>query len=455
MDLLSASLWASPPLSPLEREPLSSDVQVDIAIVGAGYSGLWVAHYLLDHDPNIRIAIVDRARVGFGASGRNGGWCIGELAAGHDALARAGTAVSAIRQMRAMFDAVDEVGRVTRDHHISCDFHKGGTIRLGRNAAQVAAQRTERDQLHALGFDDTDVRLVSAADAATQLAATRVAGGLFFSHTAALHPAKLVHGLADMVVRRGAQIYERTAAISIQPGRVDTEHGTIRAEVVIRATEGYTRDLPGHRRTLAPIYSLMIATEQLPASTWSEIGLADRQTFCDDRHLVIYGQRTADDRIAFGGRGAPYGFGSRIDPSIEVRSSAHAALANTLHDLLPQTAGTKITHRWGGVLGVPRDWFPSVEFDRTSGLGALGGYVGEGVAAANLAGRTLADLIVGAATERTTYPWVGHRSPRWEPEPLRWLAINGALRAMAFADWSERRGRGPSTVARAVYRLLG
>ncbi|MCH8972141.1 MAG: FAD-dependent oxidoreductase, partial [Acidobacteria bacterium] len=187
---------------------------------------------------------------------------------------------------------------------------------------------------------------------------------------------------------------------------------------------------------------------------WTEIGLAERQTFADDRHLVIYGQRTADGRIAFGGRGAPYLFGSRIDPATEQRSRIHDRLVETLVELLPALEGVAITHRWGGVLGVPRDWFPSVGFDRDTGSAWGGGYVGEGVAASNLAGRTLADLITGTESPRVDLPWVGHRSRNWEPEPLRWLSINGALQVMEWADRSESRTGRDSMLARWMWKLM-
>jgi glycine/D-amino acid oxidase-like deaminating enzyme len=356
--------------------------------------------------------------------------------------------------MRAMFETVDEVGRVCVAEGIDCGFAKGGTVRVARNDAQLARQRKEVEHHHAAGLSDDDLRVLDRTEAHRRLAATDIVGGLFFAHTAALHPAKLVHGLAHAVERRGVTIAERTTATRIAPGVVDTDHGRLRAPTIVRATEGYTASLDGEARTLAPLYSLMIATEPLPDDVWGQIGLHQRETFADDRHLVIYGQRTVDGRIAFGGRGAPYGYGSRIDPAIETSSRRHDLIEATLRALLPALAQARITHRWGGVLGVPRDWFPSIAFDRSTGLAHAGGYVGEGVAAANLAGRTLADLIVGVDTERTDLPWVGHRSRRWEPEPLRWLGINGALRVMSSADRMESRTGRPARRADLLWRVL-
>ncbi|MDH3426282.1 MAG: FAD-binding oxidoreductase, partial [Acidimicrobiia bacterium] len=313
----SRSFWLDDMPGPLDpRPPLAGDSQVDIAIVGGGYTGLWTAYYLLRLDPTLRVLVIEKEIVGFGASGRNGGWCVGELAAGPDRHQEVAGNDAARRFLHQLFDSVDEVGRVAEGEAIDCHFAKGGTIRLARNAAQLARQRQEVDHHQGeFGLTDDDVRLLDGDEARGHLNASGVIGGLFFAHAAALHPTRLVRGLGDAVERLGATIAEQTAATAIEPGRVVTDRGTVRADVVVRALEGYTASLDSHRRTLTPLYSLMVATEPLPDDAWAEIGLAERQTFADDRHMVIYGQRTADGRIAFGGRGAPYGFGSRIDPA--------------------------------------------------------------------------------------------------------------------------------------------
>jgi glycine/D-amino acid oxidase-like deaminating enzyme len=282
-----------------------------------------------------------------------------------------------------------------------------------------------------------------------------VLGATYTPHCAALHPARLARGLAAAVERLGVTLVEQTRATSLAPGRVRTDRGDVRAEVVVRATEGYTCGLAGMKRILAPVYSLMIATEPLPEATWQQIGLARRETFADHRHLVIYGQRTADGRLAFGGRGAPYHFGSAVRPSQDQDPKVHAMLAATLVELFPALRDVEITHRWGGPLGIPRDWFSSVGFDRSSGLAWAGGYVGDGVSTTNLAGRTLADLITGADSGNTRLAWVGHRSPRWEPEPLRYLGVNAGLAVMTSADATERRTGRPARRAAWFSRVTG
>lgn len=467
-DYRSLSLWLDRLPDAIEPRPsLGGDIDVDVAIVGGGFSGLWTAYYLSDRQPELKIAILEREICGFGASGRNGGWCEGELAAGVEKYAKLGSMESAMRLTRAMHASVDEVGRVAEAEGIDCGFAKGGVVYLARNAAQEKRLIESVEHDHSLGFSEDDLRLLSAPEATALVNATKVRRGAFFAHNAAIDPAPLVRGLADAVERRGVEIYELTAASAIEPGAVTTPHGVVRASVVVRATEGYTSELPGEKRSMVPLYSLMVATEPLSSSQLDSIGLVDRPTFADGRYAVIYGQRTADDRIAFGGRGVPYLFGSRIDPATERHEPTHRLIVETLTELFPVLADVAITHRWGGVLGAPRHWTPSVDFDPSSGLAHLGGYVGEGVCASNLAGRTLAELIAASTgpgsgsgvdssvnTDLTTLPWVDVGVRKWEPEPLRWLGVWGTRRVMLRADGVEYSTEKQSRAGRLASRLL-
>jgi glycine/D-amino acid oxidase-like deaminating enzyme len=315
--------------------------------------------------------------------------------------------------------------------------------------------REEVEQARSLGVGDDDLRLLSAGEAGELVRATRVLGAVYTPHCASVHPARLASGLAASLERRGVTIFEKTAALEIRPGRVVTAQGLVRAQAVVRATEGYSAQFRGAHRDVIPFYSLMIATEPLDPTVLDEIGLRNGETFADMRHLVIYGQRTFEGRIAFGGRGAPYHYASRIRPGYDNDSRIHSQVHKTLVDLFPALSGTRVTHRWGGPLGIARDWHPSVGFDRATGLGWAGGYVGDGVAVANLAGRTLAALITGTDDDCTRLCWVGHRSRRWESEPLRWVGVNCALRAMASADRAEERSGRASRLASALSPLIG
>jgi len=450
------SLWhETVPTDWTPRDPLQGDVDVDVAIVGGGFTGLWTAYYLAEADPTLRIAVLEAETAGYGASGRNGGWCSALFPTSLPALAAVSDRSRALDQHQAMRATLDEVARVVDVEGIDAHLARGGTITVARNPAQLRRARGEVDAARSWGRGADELQLLDGKEAAGVLAATRVRGATYTPDCAAVHPGRLVRGLADAVVRRGVVLHEGTRVTGIGPGRAHTRHGTVRAEVVVRATEGYTPGLPGHARSLAPVYSLVIATEPLSADTWERIGLARRETFTDHRHLIIYGQRTADDRIVFGGRGAPYHLGSRVRPEFDHDERVFKRLYATLLDLLPVLAGTRVTHAWGGPLGIPRDWCPSVGIDRSRGLAWAGGYVGDGVSTTNLAGRTLRDLVLGRESELTTLPWVDHRSRRWEPEPLRWLGINAGLRAMTLADAEERLTRRPSLLARAVAPLVG
>lgn len=454
-DYRGLSLWLDDVGDLTPRPPLPGDIDAEVAIVGAGYTGLWTAYYLLKADPTLRIAVIEREIAGFGASGRNGGWCSALFAASHKKIARRYGRDAAHALQKEMFATVDEVGRAAAAEGIDCDFHKGGTLTLVTAPTQLDRVRKEIDEERGWGFTERDRRWLDADETAARIRVAGCLGAAFTPHCARVHPAKLVRGLAAVVENLGATIYEDSAVTAIAPRLVTTATGRVKAPLVVRATEGYTAQLPGHRRHLVPLYSLMIATEPLGREVWNEIGWDDYETLQDGRHLLIYAQRTADDRIAIGGRGAPYHLGSDIADRHERVDAVHDALERTLHELFPATRGARITHRWGGPLGVPRDWFSSVGLDRSTGLAWAGGYVGDGVATSNLAGRTLRDLILGHDTDLTHLPWVGHRSPRWEPEPVRWLGINAMLKVVGSADRKEARTGRPNGRGAFAKRLIG
>jgi glycine/D-amino acid oxidase-like deaminating enzyme len=436
-------------------EVLPGDLAVDVAIAGAGLTGLWTAYYLAIMQPDLRIAVCEAEIAGFGASGRNGGWCSALFPASLGKLTRMAGRDAAIAMYRAMQATVDEVGRVAVAENIDCHWAKGGTVQLARSAVQLERARAEVAEMRGYGFGEEDLALLTETEARGRIGASRVLGGTYTPHCAAIHPARLVRGLAQVVRGRGVKLFERTPVTEIAPGRLVTTRGTVTADYVIRATEGYTPALPGLHRAVIPVYSLMIATEPLPGPVWEALGLDGRPTFSDGRHLLIYGQRTADGRFAFGGRGAPYHLGSAVRPSFDRVPAVFTALRRTLGELFPALGDVAVTHAWGGPLGIARDWCASAGLDRATGLGWAGGYVGDGVATTNLAGRTLADLVLGTGSDLTRLPWVNHRSRPWEAEPLRWLGINAGLRTMSWADGAEGRSGRPSRAAGLMGRFLG
>ncbi len=452
----SLSLWHDSWDGPYRTHPrLPGDLDVDVAIVGAGFTGLWTAYYLSQADPSLRIALLEREVVGFGASGRNGGWASAIFPASLDKVAAHSSADAAVRLQHAMNDTVDEVIRVAAAEGIDADIAKGGFVGLARNHAQLARAEAEVQHWMSYGFGPEQIQLLTADEARTRVRATSVLGGTFTPHCAAIHPYRLVRGLAEVVAARGVRIYERTPAMQLGVRRVETPFGRVRADVVVRATEGYTPDLPGFRRDVVPMYSLMVATEPLSDEAWEDIGVRNRETFSDERHLRIYGQRTADGRIAFGGRGAPYHFASAVRPEFDRNRRVHAMLPQILQDLFPALREVEFTHSWGGALGIPRDWYPSVGYSPATGFAFAGGYVGDGVTTTNLAGRTLRDLILGQRSDLLDLPWLHRRSPKWEPEPLRWLGVNAATALFAAADRTEAVTGKPSKVAATFWKAIG
>jgi glycine/D-amino acid oxidase-like deaminating enzyme len=226
---------------------------------------------------------------------------------------------------------------------------------------------------------------------------------------------------------------------------------------VVRALEGFTASLPGHRRAWLPMASSMVATEPLPDAAWAEIGWKGAELVGDEAHGFAYAQRTRDGRIALGGRAVPYRYGSRWDRRGETLGDTVDRLRTVLGRLFPAARQVGIDHAWSGVLGVPRDWTGTVGLDEGTGLAWAGGYVGHGVTSANLAGRTLADLVLRRDTDLVTLPWVGRHVRRWEPEPVRWLAVRGLYQAYHAADQRERASGKPRTslVARVADRVTG
>lgn len=450
--------WEEVPSGPA-RPSLAEDASADVAIVGAGFTGLWSAYYLKRLEPTLDVVVLERQHVGYGASGRNGGWCHPEHPLGLATLAFRHGREAALRFQLAALDAVDEVGRVCEAEGIDCRYELGGRFIAARTPLQTQRARADVEEQHALGLSEDDVRYLDGAEARDLTGMTNVLGGSFMPRAAALQPALLVHGLARACERLGVRLFEATEATAIGPGAVRFRSqggaGVVRARTVLRATEGYTRDLPGQRRTLIPLYSLMIATEPLPNELASHVGFEKRQVFADYGHMVIYGQRTADGRMALGGRGAPYHFGSAIRPEFDQDDVVHAHLARLLVELFPKLAEVRITHKWGGPLGVPRDWRPSVSYDSAAGAGYAGGYVGDGVALSNLAGRTLAELVLERTSERTDLPWVQHPWPAWEPEPMRYVGVNAGLWLTRSADREEARTGRPSARAKIGNRIRG
>src|ERR1700751_1561023 len=452
------SYWWQARGIPARRASLPGSTEADVCIVGAGYTGLSPAYYLSRAAPALRIVVLEASFAGYGASGRNGGWVTAELPGSRARYARHPRGTDGVRDLEQhLRDTVDEVARVCAAEGIDAGLVKGGTLSVATSAAQEARLRHRLEQERAWGDDAGIVRYLEKTELDDHLRLTGALGALYSPHCARVQPADLVGGLAETVTRGGVRLYEATPVASISAGRARTQGGDVRAPYIVRCTEGFTADMPGQHRTLLPMNSSMIITGPLGDEAWRAIVWDRFETLGDEAHAYIYAERTADGRIALGGRGVPSRFGSGIDHDGAIAPSTIAQLGRILRRMFPAAAGAGLEHAWCGVLGVPRDWGATVTLDPQTALGWAGGYTGHGVAASNLAGRTLASLIRGVPSPLTTLPWVGHRSPRWEPEPARWAGVHGLYALYRAADRLESASRsgGTSVLARAADRISG
>ncbi|WP_181387265.1 FAD-binding oxidoreductase [Streptomyces sp. Act143] len=453
------SFWFADDGLPAVREPLTGDATADVVIVGGGYTGLWTAYYLKKAAPFLRVTVLEQKFCGYGASGRNGGWLYNGIA-GRDRYAKLHGHEAAVRLQRAMNDTVDEVVRVAAEEGVEADIHRGGVLEVARTPAQLA--RLKDFHAHELSYGEKDRELYDARETAERIRVADAVGSTWTPHGARLHPVKLVKGLAAAVEALGVVVHEATPVTEIRPKHAVTPYGTVRAPYVLRCTEGFTANLKGQRRTWLPMNSSMVVTEPLTDEQWASVGWDGREALGDMAHAYMYAQRTADGRIALGGRGVPYRFGSRTDNDGRTQEATVEALREILVGFFPALAGVAVEHAWSGVLGVPRDWCATVTLDRSTGLGWAGGYVGSGVATTNLAARTLRDLVQldsgqGGRTELTDLPWVGHKVRRWEPEPFRWLGVQGMYATYRAADRRETASHraGSSRLARAADWVAG
>jgi glycine/D-amino acid oxidase-like deaminating enzyme len=414
-----------------ERASLKKTEEVDVAIIGAGFTGLWSAYHLLSHNPDLKIAIIEKERVGFGASGRNGGWV--------SALYPSGIGADEVTPH--LVQSINEIGVFASKYAPDANFRKGGTVTFARNKGQL--KRLKNDIGSATFLDKSETEGKVKVNGAL--------GSLFAPDCATIHPGRFVRALANHVEQLGARIYEKSPSLRNSDHKVTTPSGALLATNILTATEAFAKG--GRERV--PLYSLMVATEPLNEEIWDQIGLSSGESFAEASHLVTYGQRTGDNRLAVGGRGAPYLFGSLMRSAAENNSRIHDQIIAMVREWFPLLVNTQFTHRWGGAVSVSRDWQPFANFNKANGQAKAGGYVGDGVTLSYLAAKTLADLILEKDSDLTKLPFVNHTPPLWEPEPLRWVGVNSVVKLIGLADREEAFTNRPSLIAKALTRVTG
>jgi glycine/D-amino acid oxidase-like deaminating enzyme len=433
------SFFDNPDTQHIPREALLTEIEADVVIIGAGYTGLWSAYYLKSLKPELDVVILEAEIAGFGASGRNGGWVAGSISG----LARFVEPLVQQEKQKVcsvLFENVDHIGVTLAKENIDASFNKSGVIyAAARYPEQLKQQQSALQALYATGHSDDDCYWMDKTALEQKLKVRNGLGGIYNRHCATINPARMVRGLADVVEKMGVKIYEKTTALSIKPRKVMTEKGGVTATTIIPALEGYSANLQGFGQYMIPVHSLIIATEPLNNAVWDEIGLSNREAFSDASRMVTYGHRSSDNRMIFGSRGGyNYGGKARSDFSLEdVEFRSREAL---LHDLFPVLKNVNTTHGWGGSLGIARRFSPHVIYNSQTGIATAGGYGGQGVAASHLFARTLVDLILNRESELCQMPWVFNQSShqrvlrKWEPEPVRWLVSKAISSAFAWEE---------------------
>jgi glycine/D-amino acid oxidase-like deaminating enzyme len=439
------------------RASLPGDLDVDVAILGAGYTGLWTAYYLQEQDPNLRIAIIEREIAGYGPSGRNGGWCNASMiGVSPEEMGRRYGKEQTQEIFRVLRATVDEIGEVAVRERLDIDWRKAGVLRVAVGDAERPALLSRWRALEGLGLAE-GCALLDGEETRGRIKLNGAKGAVYDPNVAFHQPAKLVRGLARVVESRGASIYEQTDVVGVETGpspRLRTDRGDVRAKMLVLAGEAYMSQLPGWRRRFLPVYSLIALTEPLTDEQWDQIGWQGGECFSSHSLSVDYLSRTRDGRIVFGGRGAPYRFGSKVAPGLDQHEATHDILRNRMRTWFPQLQGVRFTHAWGGPLAVTRDWMPTFINDPSNGVVSYHGYAGQGVAPSNLAGRMLADAVTGVTdSPLLDLPLAKHQARAWEPEPFRWIGVRYVQTALGRLDRKSTASGRPPTGKSIAERL--
>ena len=457
-DYRSFSFWletCGDDLTP--RPPLDGSVDVDVAILGAGYTGLWTAYQLLRQEPGLRVAIVEREIAGFGASGRNGGWCYPSIAIGPAELTRRYGREAARETLLALEDAVREVEQVCAVEGIDADIARDGAMDIARASWQLPKVIGAYEEYEAVGLGG-HVELLDAARTIARVAAAGAIAAFRKKGAMAIQPAKLARGAARSVERLGGTIYEQTTVLDYHGGdrpRLVTDRGEVRASrAIVLAGEAYLTRLDKTRRHMIPLTSNMVCTEPLPDSFWAEAGWPGRDLVGGSGLTGGYIQKTADGRIALGPYRTRYPFSSTITDALDRDEGVFAHARRCVTAWFPLLRDVRVTHAWGGVFGMARDFMPTMGFNPRTKIAMGCGYGGSGVAAAMLSGQVLADLIRGQQTGLTGLPMTSHKPKEWEPEPLRWAGVTYVQRShVKLQEKIDRTGHPPArkTIAQRFY----
>lgn len=427
IDCSDKSFWLANygPYTP--NSPLEGEVKVEVAVIGGGFTGLATAYNLSNDSPGLDVALFEAEAIGYGASGRNGGFSMtlfGLEPAVTKALFGHHRTVEAHRYMER---AVDYVDSLVKEHDIQSDYEFPGFLRAATTPGYVRRIQHDLDILTSMGIGG--IEWIDRETIRSEVDSPLFLGGWWEPRCGLLDPAKHVRELKRIAGEAGAQIYEGTPVIEImRDGKftLTTPAGRIVAEKVVFATNAYSHFFPQLRRKQVPVFTHMVVTEPLSAGQLGSIGWLNRQGIEDARNLVHYFRLTKEDRLAMGGRDVSLAYGGDMDCDMNER--VFADLESDIVSLFPGLQGIGFTDRWGGPVSVPVDMAPAIGYIGDERAVYSLGCVGHGVSMTHLNGRTLADLVLERQTDLTSVWFVNRRMIPWPPEPLR-LVLSHAIRA--------------------------
>jgi glycine/D-amino acid oxidase-like deaminating enzyme len=438
-DASSTPLWCDDPRRPEPRAALTGDHDVDLVVVGAGFTGLWAALLALEEDPGREVVVVEAARLGWAASGRNGGFCSASLTHGvGNGLARWPAEMPLLQRLgEANLDAIEAT---VRERGIDCGFERTGELDVAVEPWQVEDLRSLHQTLLGLG---EDAELLSAEQTRALVSSPTYLGGLLDRRGVAMvNPARLAWGLADAVEASGGRIHEATRVSGLRSAGggveltavTDAGTGRLRARQVVLATNVFPSPLRRARASVVPVWDHIIATEPLSPSQRESLGWQGRQGVGDAGNQFHYYRLTSDDRLVFGGYDALYYYGSDLSTRRQRRPETERLLYRHMLETFPGLQGVRITHTWGGAIDTSTRFSASWQSACGGRVVSVLGYTGLGVGASRFGAQVCLDLLAGRDNERTRLEMVRRAPMRWPPEPVRWLGIQLTRRSIARAD---------------------